>query len=110
MIRSLVRSVIRDAHVTDSSGVALEIDGVILRAAEMLPFEEVEVMNHATGERFRTWVQPAGDGSGTVRVRTARRGDTITITAYAQLHDGQTLDHKPRQVTLDANNRVTSAA
>ena len=33
-------------------------------------------------------------------------GDVITIVCYGMLHDGQTLDHKPRVVRLDPHNRL----
>ncbi len=110
MIRSLVRSVIHDAHVTHAGGASLRVDAFILRTAEILPFEEVEVVNSASGAQLRTWIEPAAEGSGEVHVPGgARKGDTVTIICYGQLHDGQTLDHKPRVVRLDAQNRVLSA-
>ena len=110
MIRSLVRSVIHDAHVTNSGGVSLRIDAFILRTAEMLPFEAVTIVNTATGDEVSTWIEAASEGSGEVSVPSgARKGDTISIVCYAQLHEGQTLDHKPRVVRLDSNNRVIAA-
>ena len=110
MIRSLVRAVIHDAHVTNSGGVSLSIDAFILRAAEILPFEAVTIVNPATGDEVSTWIEAAGEGSGEVSAPSgARKGDTISIVCYAQLHEGQTLDHKPRVVRLDANNRVIAA-
>ena len=112
-MRSLLRSTIANATVTDSdltARVSLRIDPFLLRAAELLPFEEVEVVNLATAERLRTYVEPAEEGSGTVGVHSgARRGDVIAILAFGVLHDGQTLDHKPRIVIVDANNRVVTA-
>ena len=108
MIRSLVRSVIRDARVTHSGGAALQVDAWVLHAADILPLEEVEIVNNATGERFRTWVEAANEGSGEVHVRAARAGDTISIICYGLFHEGQTVDHKPRVVQLDAQNKVVS--
>ena len=110
MIRSLVRSVIHDAHVTSSGGASLRVDAFILRTAEILPFEAVTIVNIATGAEVRTWIEPAAEGSGEVSVPSgARKGDIISIVCYAQLHEGQTLDHKPRVVRLDASNRVIAA-
>src|SRR5579885_664280 len=110
MIRNLVRSVIHDARVTASGGVSLRVDAFILRTAEMLPFEAVTIVNGATGVEVQTWIEPAGEGSGEVSVPGgARKGDTISIVCYAQLHEGQTIDHKPRIVRLDGNNRVIAA-
>jgi aspartate 1-decarboxylase len=109
MIRSLVRSVIHDARVTHVGSAALEIDAYVLRAAEILPFEEVEIVNETTGAHLRTWVEPAAEGSGEVRMQGARPGDVITIICYGMLHEGQTLDHTARVIRLDSQNRLLSA-
>ena len=109
MIRSLVRSVIHDARVTHVGSTALQIDAYVLRAAEILPFEEVEIVNQTTGARLRTWIEAAAEGSGEVRMQGAKPGDIITIVCYGMLHEGQTLDHKARVIRLDPQNRLLSA-
>jgi aspartate 1-decarboxylase len=109
---NLVRSVIHNATVTQVSNdwpVALRLDPIVMRAAELLPLEEVEIVNISTGARSRTYVQPGA--AGEVRVfEAARPGDIISIIAFAQLHAGQTLDHRAKIVTLDANNNVITIA
>jgi aspartate 1-decarboxylase len=110
MIRSLVRSVIHDARVTHVGSAALQIDAYVLRAAEILPFEEVEIVNQTTGAHLRTWIEAAAEGSGEVRVPSgAKASDIITIVCYGMLHEGQTLDHKARVIRLDPHNRLLSA-
>lgn len=104
---AIVRALIRDVTVTHGDARdALRLDAVLLRAAEILPFQEVEVVNAATGARFRTWVEAAAEGSGEVHAPYIRTGDRITIVSYTTLHEGQTLAHKPRLLTVDAQNRV----
>ena len=109
---NLVRAVIHNATVTHVSSdwpVALRLDPVIMRAAQLLPLEEVEIVNLSTGGRSRTHVQPGA--AGEVRVfAAASAGDIISIIAVAQLHAGQTLDHRAKIVTLDANNNVIAIA
>jgi len=115
-MRTLLHAVIQNAVVTGAATlwpVALRIDGFVMHAAEVLPFEEVQVVNVATGEGFQTWIEPAPEGSGEVAVHTGTRspvrvGDTISVLAMATFHEGQTLAHKPRIVTLGANNQVVS--
>ena len=115
-MRTLLHAVIQNAIVTSASTqgpVALRVDAFVLRAAEVLPFEEVSVINVGTGERFWTWIEPADEGSGEVALHSGSRspirtGDTISILAFAAFHEGQTLAHKPRIVTLGANNQVVS--
>jgi aspartate 1-decarboxylase len=106
-MRTLLRSLIRNATVTATDVAGLGLDAYVLRAAELLPFEEVQIVNVATGERFRTWVEEAPQGSGSVAV-AARKGDVIEVLSFVTLHEGQTLGHKPRIVTLDAQNQVLS--
>jgi aspartate 1-decarboxylase len=116
MIRSFVRSLIHNATVTHSDTTwpaSLRIDAVILRAAEIRALEQVEIINLATGDRFRTWAEEAPEGSGEVRVHGGtkhpiRTGDTITIVAFGLLHDGQTIGHRARTVTLDGKNTVVA--
>ena len=116
MIRRFVRAVIHNATVTSADSawpVSLRIDPVLLRSADLRPFEEVEIVNTATGNRWTTWVEPAGEASGEVRVQSGsashvRTGDLITIASYGMLHDGQTLAHKAKVLTLDAQNRVVT--
>jgi aspartate 1-decarboxylase len=106
-MRTLLRALIRNATVTASDIAGLRLDAYVLRAAELLPFEEVQIVNAATGERFWTWVEEAPQGSGTIAV-AARQGDVIEVLSFVTLHEGQTLGHKPRVVTLDAQNQILS--
>lgn len=106
MMRRLVRAAIRNATITRSEGVQLRIDPVILRAANILVLEEVEVVNHATGERVVTFAEEGA--SGEVSAPRFRAGDVVTILSWGIMHDGQTLNHKATLVTLDAQNQVVS--
>ena len=116
MIRRFVRAVIHNATVTYAGAelpVSLRIDPVLLRSADVRAFEEVEIVNRATGGRWRSWAEPAAEGSGEVRVQSGsehhvRTGDIVTIVSYGLLHDGQTLAHKAKVLTLDPQNRVVS--
>ena len=116
MIRRFVRGVIHNATVTETDSewpVALRIDPILLRSIDVLPLEEVEIVNTGTGHRFSTWTQGAAEGSGEVRVHSGadhhvRRGDVISIVSHGLLHDGQTLNHRAKIVTVDGQNRVVS--
>ena len=116
MIRKLVRAVIHNAVVTTADNawpVSVRIDPLLLRSAEILPLEEVDIVNVETGDRFTTWADAGIDGSGEVRVHAGgahhvRAGDVISIVAYGLLHDGQTLPHKLRAVTVGEKNVVLS--
>ena len=107
MMRRLVRAAIQNATVTRGEGATLRVDPVILRAANILPLEEVEVVNHASGERVVTFVEVADEGSGEVAVKM-RAGDRVSIVSWGMLHDEQTLAHRATVVTLDAQNHVVA--
>lgn len=106
MMRRLVRAAVQNATVTHGNALTLRIDPLILRAANILPLEEVEIVNHATGERVTTFAEEAAGGE--VHAPRMRAGDVISIVSWGVLHDGQTLNHTAKLVTVDAKNEVTA--
>lgn len=104
MMRRLVRAAIQNATVTHGNALTLRIDPLILRAANILPLEEVEIVNHATGERVTTFAEEAAGGE--VHAPRMRAGDVISIVSWGVLHDGQTLNHTAKIVTVDGKNEV----
>jgi len=109
VIRRFVRSVIHNATVTAAEAApptSLRVDPVLMRAMEVRPFEQVEIIHTATGSRFEAWVEEGGPGE--VRAHGMRTGDVITIISTALLQDGQTLNHRAKSITLDAQNRIVS--
>jgi len=107
MIRTFLRSAIHNATVTHANElVSLRMDPVLMRAAELLTGEQVEIVNVATGERFSAYAEPGA--AGEVRVHAGHTGDVVSILCYATLHDGQTLTHRTKVITLDAANRIVS--
>jgi aspartate 1-decarboxylase len=110
MIRTVLRSAIHNATVTHTDvtwPASLRLDPVLMRAAELLTGEQVEIVNLATGVRFATYVEPGGDGEVHAK-HPMRTGDIISILCYGTLHDGQTLAHRARVITLDGSNRIVS--
>jgi len=106
-MRRFVRSLIQNATVTSTErSAALKLDPVLMRAMEVRPFEDVEIVNAASGVRFSAWVEEGA--SGEVRVPQMRAGELITIISHGFLHDGQTLAHKVRVVMAGPKNEVVS--
>ena len=108
MMRRFVRAAIQNATVTRGEGVTLRIDPVLLRAAEILPLEEVEIVHDGTGHRLVTYAEAGAEGSGEVVVPYGRAGDVVNILSWGFLHDGQTLAHRAKLLVLDASNRIVS--
>lgn len=108
MMRRLVRAAIRNATITRSEGVTLRVDPLILSAANILPLEEVEIVSHATGERLTTFAEAGAPGE--VCAPRMRAGDLVSVLSWGVMHDGQTLNHTAKLVTLDAANHVIAVA
>lgn len=106
MMRRLVRAAIQNATVTRGDTLALRLDPLILRAANILPLEEVEIVNHTTATRIATFAEIGG--AGEVAAPHMRAGDVVSIVSFGVLHDGQTLNHTALIVTLDASNGVVA--
>jgi aspartate 1-decarboxylase len=114
-MRAMLKSKIHRARVTqtniDYEG-SITIDKVLLDAADILPFERVEVLNINNGARFTTYAIEGQANSGVVGLngaaaRLASRGDTIIILTYTQLTDSEAITLTPRLVYVDSENRIT---
>lgn len=106
MMRRLLRAAVRNAAITSGDGLTVRIDARILRAANILPLEEVDVVNHATGERYTAFAEVGA--AGEVSAPRMRTGDVVSVLSWGVMHDGQTLGHSARVVTLGEGNEVVS--
>lgn len=114
MMRTFLRSKIHRATVTkanvDYEG-SITIDPHLIAAADLLPYEKVEIYDVTNGNRFETYVIEGIPGDGEIclngaAARLVKPGDKVIIASYCILHAGQTLEHNPRLVFVDDKNRV----
>lgn len=114
MKRFFLKSKIHRASVTaidmDYEG-SIALDEELMKAADLEPFEKVDVYNVSNGERFSTYVIKAEKGSRTVGVygaaaHKAKAGDTLIIAAYALFDDGEIDFFTPKVVLLNGENRI----
>ena len=114
MIRTFLKSKIHRATVTmvdlHYEG-SLGIDSDLMKAANILPYELVQVYNINNGERFETYVIEEAPGSSTIALKGAAarkgaRGDLIIITCYTTIDDKNMGDFKPAIIHVDENNRI----
>ncbi len=112
--RSLLKSKIHRATVThadvDYEG-SVTLDTDLLRAADIVPFEEVHVWNVTRGTRLRTYAMEGAAGSGTVCINgaaahLARPGDLVIIATFSQVEESLAHTWKPRIILVDARNRI----
>jgi len=114
MIRTLLKSKIHRASVTEldlNYEGSLGVDADLMKAADILPYEMVQVYNINNGERFETYAIEEAPGSGTIALKGAAarkgaKGDLIIITCYTTTDDKIMGDFKPVIILVDENNSV----
>ena len=90
---------------------SLVLDESLMKAADLIPYEQVEVDNVSTGERFRAYLVKGEKDSGLVGVLAAaaykvKKGDKLIIASYVLLDDDEIEFFMPRIVILDEKNRI----
>lgn len=114
MQRIMLKSKIHRATVTglelDYEG-SVAIDPLLLEAADILPGEQVQVLNLNSGARFVTYAIRGRRGTGQMMLngpaaRLAYKGDTIIVIAYAPMDDAEARTFKATVVKVDAQNRI----
>jgi aspartate 1-decarboxylase len=108
MFRSkLHRLVVTEANLYYEGSIT--IDEELLELAEILPYEQVQVVNLNTGARLETYTIPGPRGSRVVclngpAARTGAPGDEVIVIAYAQMSLEEARRHRPRAVFVDGHN------
>ena len=113
MLITVCKSKIHRATVTDCSldyVGSISIDADLIKRADLVPFEKVQVANINNGERFETYVIEAPAGSGTIALngaaaRKGDKGDLIIIIAYGHIDKAEGAGFKPAIVHVDSNNK-----
>ena len=116
-MRNMLKSKIHRARVTDCNidyEGSITIDTVLLKAADILPYERVEVLNIHNGARFTTYAIEGEAGSGDIclngaAARLASRGDIVIILTYHDVPADEACHLKPRVVYVDEKNRIRDA-
>lgn len=114
MYLTMFKSKIHRATVTDANlkyEGSLELDPILMKAANILESEKVQVVNVANGERFETYAIVGKPGSGTVclngpAARLGQVGDEVIVITYVLLSPEQAAHHKPIIVKVDKNNKI----
>ncbi|HMO14361.1 MAG TPA: aspartate 1-decarboxylase [Pirellulaceae bacterium] len=116
MLRTLLRSKIHRAHVTEADlhyEGSIKIDVDLLTAANIVPLEKVEIYNVTNGNRLATYAIPGAAGSGEICIngaaaRLVNAGDTIIICCYGEYHENEIDGHVAKVLIVDSNNRIVN--
>jgi aspartate 1-decarboxylase len=113
MLRAMCKSKIHRATVTGADlnyAGSITVDSNLMEAADLLPYERVQVVNINNGERFETYVIEGEPDSGTIclngaAARLAAPGDLVIIMSYAWLGPEELVEFAPRVIRVDSRNR-----
>jgi aspartate 1-decarboxylase len=114
----MFKSKIHRATITEANlhyEGSLTLDEQLMEAADMLPYEQVSVLNINNGERFETYVIPGERGSGVVclngaAARKGQVGDRVIILTYAEMTEEEARRHQPTVVLVDDRNVIVELA
>ena len=114
MKRTLLKSKIHRATVTDSDleyEGSVSIDPLLAKAADIVPFERVEIYNVTNGERFATYYIEGEPGGGELTINgaaahKASRGDIVILCSYAEYKELEARAHQPKLIYVGADNRI----
>jgi aspartate 1-decarboxylase len=112
--RWMCKSKIHRATVTeaclDYEG-SITLDPVLMEAADIRPYEMVQVLNINNGERFETYAIVGKKNSGEICLNGAAArlglvGDKVIILSTCVLPDGETQEFMPKIVFVNDKNKI----
>jgi len=112
-MRTMLKSKIHRARVTnadiDYEG-SITIDKKLMEEADILPYEQVQVLNINNGARFTTYAIEGESGEiclNGAAARLAVKGDIVIILSYCTVADDEALNFRPKLIYVDAENAIT---
>ncbi len=113
MRRRMLNGKIHRARVTDADldyVGSISIDPTLMKAADIVPNEQVAVYNLMNGSRFETYAIEGTDGQVCLNgaaARLAQVGDLVIIVTYVDVDEDEIPLHQPSVVLVDAENQPT---
>ena len=108
MLRAkLHRGTVTDADLNYEGSIS--IDPKLYKAAGMLEYEKVDVLNITNGARLTTYIINGKEGEiclNGAAARLAHKGDKVIICTYCTLDLDEAENHKPNVILLDENNKI----
>ena len=114
-MRVMLKSKIHRAHVTWANinyEGSITIDKKLMEEADILPYEQVQVLNANNVARFTTYAIEGDRGSGEIGLngpaaRLGVNGDVVLILSYCHVEDDEARHFIPKLVYVDAKNAIT---
>ena len=114
MFRTMLKSKIHRATVTQADlhyVGSVTIDADLMDAADLLPGEQVAIVDVTNGARLETYVIAGPRGSGVIGIngaaaRLVHAGDIVIIISYCTVTDAEARELEPKVVHVDGANRI----
>jgi aspartate 1-decarboxylase len=114
MRRSMFKSKLHRVRVTEANldyEGSVTIDETLMKAADILSYEQVHIWNVNNGSRLQTYAIPGDAGTGVIclngsAARQAQVGDTVIIATFAEVEAAELSGWKPTVVHVDEGNRL----
>jgi aspartate 1-decarboxylase len=114
MLRTMMTSKIHRATVTQADlhyVGSVTVDEDLLDAADLLPGEQVHIVDVTNGARLETYTIAGERGSGVIGIngaaaRLVQPGDIVILIAYGQMETAEAKEFAPHVVFVDADNKV----
>jgi aspartate 1-decarboxylase len=114
MLRTMLKSKIHRATVTQADlhyVGSVTVDQDLMDAADLLPGEQVAVVDVTNGARLETYVIPGARGSGVIGINGAAAhlvgaGDLVILISYGLMEDELARSYLPKVVFVDSANRL----
>jgi aspartate 1-decarboxylase len=90
---------------------SLTLDLALMEAADIRPFEKVQVVNVNNGSRLETYVIEGERNSGTIQLngaaaRLGAAGDHVIVISYADYEESELENFEPKLVFVDEKNHI----
>ncbi|GIG58709.1 aspartate 1-decarboxylase [Longispora fulva] len=114
MLRTMLKSKIHRATVTQADlhyVGSVTIDEDLLDAADLIPGEQVAIVDVTNGARLETYVIPGERGSGVIGINGAAAhlvhpGDLVIIISYGLMDETEAKSYLPKVVHVNPRNEV----
>ena len=117
-MRTMLKSKIHRATVTAADanyeGI-ITLDPLLMEAADIIPYEQVHVLDVDNGSRLTTYAIAGDRASGRVVIngaaaRLVNEGDIVIILTYTDVPDVEAHSRQPKLVYVDSGNQITRQA
>ena len=114
MERQYLNSKIHKATVTNSNidyEGSCEIDIALMKAANIDPYEKIDIYDITNGERLSTYAIPGKPDTGIIGINGAcchkiKINDEIIICTYTMLSENERANHVPTIIYVNESNQI----